>query len=53
MRADMKDCGLTEEVQRKAGDVMAEEDSGTPCVAEEGVDIWKNSSGEGGCLGCN
>ncbi|CDL86735.1 conserved hypothetical protein [Xenorhabdus cabanillasii JM26] len=49
----MKAFGLTEEVHRKPGDLSAEEDSGTPCVAVERVDIWKNTSGEGGCLVCN
>ncbi len=42
--------GLTEEVHRKPGDLSAEEDSGTPCVAVECVDIWKNARGEGGWL---
>ncbi len=52
-RSDGKDFGLTEEVHRKPGDLSAEEDSGTQCVAVECVDIWKNTSGEGGCLVCN
>ena len=52
-RSDVKAFGLTEEVHRKPGDLSAEEDSGTPCVAVECVDIWKNTSGEGGCLVCN
>ncbi len=52
-RSDVKAFGLTEEVLRKPDDVSAEEDSGTPCVAVECVDIWKNTSGEGGCLVCN
>ncbi len=53
LRSDVKAFGLTEEVHRKPGDLSAEEDSGTPCVAVECVDIWKNTSGEGGCLVCN
>ncbi len=53
LRSDVKAFGLTEEVHRKTGDLSAEEDSGTPCVAVECVDIWKNTSGEGGCLVCN
>ncbi len=53
LRSDVKAFGLAEEVHRKAGDLSAEEDSGTPCVAVECVDIWKNTSGEGGCLVCN
>ncbi len=52
-RCDVKAFGLTEEVHRKPGDVGAEEDSGTPCVAVECVDIWKNTRGEGGWLVCN
>ncbi len=50
LRADMKGFGLTEAVDRKPGDLSGEKDSGTPCVAVECVDIWKNTSGEGGCL---
>ncbi len=53
VRSDVKDFGVTDEVQRKPGDLGAEEDSGTPCVAVECVDIWTNTSGEGGCLVCN
>ncbi len=53
LRYDVKAFGLTEEVHLKPGDLSAEEDSGTPCVAVECVDIWKNTSGEGGCLVCN
>ncbi len=53
VRADVKAWGLTEEVHRKPGDVGAEEDSGTPWVGVGCVDIWKNTSGEGGCLVCN
>ncbi len=53
LRVDGKAFGLAEEVHRKPGDVSAGEDSGTPCGAVECVDIWKNTSGEGGCLVCN
>ena len=49
----MKALGLTEEVHRKLGNLSTEEDSGTPCVAVKCVDIWKNTSGEGGRLVCN
>ncbi len=49
----MKAFGLTDEVNLKPVDLSAEEASGTPCVAVECVDIWKNTSGEGGCLVCN
>ncbi len=52
-KSDVKAFGLTGEVHRKPGDLSAEDDSGTPCVAVECVDIWKNTSGEGGCLVCN
>ncbi len=45
--------GLTEEVDRKPGNLSEEEDRGAPCVAVEGVDIWKNTRGEGGCVVCN
>ncbi len=53
LRSEGKALGVTEEVHRKPGDLSAEEDSGTPCVAVECVDIRKNTSGEGGCLVCN
>ncbi len=53
MKADVKACGLTGEVQLKLGDWSAEEDSGTPGVAVKCVDIWKNTSGESGSLVCN
>ncbi len=46
LRSDVKAFGLTEEVHRKPGNLGEEEDSGTPCVAVECVDIWKNTSGE-------
>ena len=49
----MKAFGLTGEVHRKLDNLSAEEGSGTPCVAVECVDIWKNTSGEGGYLVCN
>ncbi len=52
-RSEGKAFGLTEEVHRKPGDLGAEEDSGTPCVGVECVDIGKNTRGEGGCLVCN
>ncbi len=52
VRADVKAFGLTEEEQQKPDELSAEEDSRTPCVAVECVDMWKNTSGEGGCLVC-
>ncbi len=51
--ASVKGMGLAEEGHRKPGDLTAVEDSGTQCVAVECDDIWKNTSGEGGCLVCN
>ncbi len=51
--SDVKAVGLNEEGQRKLLNFSAEEESGTPCVAVECVDIWKNTSGEGGSLVCN
>ena len=52
-KSDVKALGLTEELHRKLFYLSAEEESGTPCVAVECVDIWKNTSGEGGSLVCN
>ncbi len=52
-RSDVKAFGLHEEVHRNQGDLRAEEESGTQCVAVECVDIGKNTSGEGGGLVCN
>ncbi len=52
-RSDDEAVGVTEEVHREQGDRSAEEDSGTPWIAVECVDKWKNTSGEGGCLVCN
>ena len=49
----MKALSLTGELQLKLFFLSAEEESGTPCVAVECVDIWKNTSGEGGSLVCN
>ena len=37
----------------KPGGWSAEEDRGIPCVAVKCVDIWRNTSGEGDCLGRN
>ncbi len=50
---DMKAFGSTGELHQKLLYLSAEEESGTPCVAVECVDIWKNTSGEGGSLVCN
>ncbi len=52
LRSDENAVGLTEEVHRQPGNLTAEEASGTPVVAEECVDIWKTTSGEGGCVVC-
>ncbi len=52
-KSDVKAFGLTGVVHWKLGDLSAEEESGTPCVAVKCVDIWKNTSGESGSLVCN
>ncbi len=52
-KSDVKAVGLTGVVHWKLGDLSAEEESGTPCVAVKCVDIWKNTSGESGSLVCN
>ncbi len=46
-RASGKAFGLNEDVQLKPGYLSAREDCGTPCVAVECIDIWKNTGGEG------
>ena len=46
----MKAPGSTGEGHWKLGDLSAEEESGIPCVAVKCVDIWRNTSGEGGSL---
>ena len=48
----MKAPGSTGEGHWKLGDLSAEEESGIPCVAVKCVDIWRNTSGEGGSLVC-
>ncbi len=52
-KANVKAFGLTGVVQWKLGELRAEEESGTPCVAVKGEDIWKNTSGGSGSLVCN
>ncbi len=47
---NVKALGSTEEGHWKLDDLSAVEESGTPCVAVKCVDIWKNTSGEGGFL---
>ena len=49
----MKSLGSTQELHYILGDLSAERASGTPSVAVECVDIWKNNGGEGGLLGSN
>ncbi len=49
----VKSLGLTEELQLKLIFLSVGEESGIPSVAVECVDIWKNTSGEGGSLVCN
>ncbi len=53
VRSGVKALRLNQEGQRETGDLSAEEDSGNSSGAGECVDIWKNTSGEGGCLVCN
>ncbi len=53
LRSDVKAFGLTEGVHLKPGDLSEEEEGGIPCVAVKCVDIWTNTSGEGGYLVCN
>ncbi len=53
VRTDGKAFGLTEEGQRKQGELSAEKGSGTRSVAVECEEIGKNTSGEGGCLEWN
>ncbi len=52
-KSDVKAFGSTGELHQKLLNLRAEEESGTPGVAVECVDIWKNTSGEGGSLVCN
>ncbi len=49
----VKGFGSTGELNPKMLNLSAEGESGTACVAVECVDIWKNTSGEGGSLVCN
>ncbi len=45
--------GITAVLGGELGDVSAGEESGTPCVAVNGVDIRRHTGGEGGALDCN
>ncbi len=49
----MKGRGPTPELIWKLGSWSAEEVSGIPGVAGKGVDIRRNTGGEGGLLDCN
>ena len=49
----MKSLGLTQELHYILEDLSAGGASGTPSVAVECVDIWKNNGGEGGLLDSN
>ena len=53
IKSDVKAHGLTVEGHWKLVDLSAEEGSGIPCVAVKCVEIWRNTSGEGGFLVCN
>ena len=49
----MKFQGLTLKGRWKLSYLNPEEVSGIPCVAVKCIDIWRNTSGEGGLLGWN
>ncbi len=53
VKSDVKCRSLTAELHLKLMFLSEVEASGIPSVAVECVDIWKNTSGEGGCLVCN
>ena len=52
-KSDVKIIGLTDNLRLKLDILSAEEVSGIPSVAVKCVDIRRNTSGEGGLLGCN
>ena len=52
-KSDVKTQGLTLGLHWKLVDLSAGEESGIPCVAVKCVEIWRNTSGEGGFLVCN
>ena len=52
-KSDVKGWGSTPGLHWKLDDLSAEEGSGIPCVAVKCVEIWRNTSGEGGFLVCN
>ena len=49
----MKASGLTGGMRLKLFDLSVREEAGIPGVAVKCVDIGRNTSGEGGFLGCN
>ena len=49
----MKSVGLTHELHLKLFCLSEVEAGGIPCVAVKGVEIGRNTSGEGGLLGFN
>ena len=50
LKSVVKAHSLTVEGRWKLGSLNAEEVSGIPCVAVKCIDIWRNTSGEGGLL---
>ena len=50
IKSDLKAHGSTMEGDWKLVDLSAEEEGGIPRVAVKCVDMWRNTSGEGGFL---
>lgn len=53
LKSGVKDWGSTPGLHRKLGVLRTGEESGIPRVAVKCVDMWRNTSGEGGFLDCN
>ena len=53
IKSDLKAHGSTMEGDWKLVDLSAEEEGGIPRVAVKCVDMWRNTSGEGGLLVCD
>ncbi len=52
-KSEVNGRGSTPGLILKMSGWSAGEERGIPSVAVEGVDIWKNTSGEGGSVVCN
>ena len=50
LKSDVKSLGSTEDVHWILGTLSPGEESGIPSVEVKFVDIWRNTSGEGGFL---